>query len=175
MELVKDVGGRPQKSLSEQQVQEVKTLAGVLSKQQLAAYFGMCENTLNEICKRQPEVFDAYRRGRAETTVQVVSALMDAIQRGDMRAIQFWLKTQAGWSEKHQLEIAKAEQGDSVKDRHWTFEVMGEKPERLPPLSSSMRISCSPSSCASTGVADRITARGKYLNLFVIGLLLFIG
>ena len=53
MELVKDVGGRPQKSLSEQQVQEVKTLAGVLSKQQLAAYFGMCENTLNEICKRQ--------------------------------------------------------------------------------------------------------------------------
>ena len=27
MELVKDVGGRPQKSLSEQQVQEVKTLA----------------------------------------------------------------------------------------------------------------------------------------------------
>ena len=26
MELVKDVGGRPQKSLSEQQVQEVKTL-----------------------------------------------------------------------------------------------------------------------------------------------------
>ena len=51
MELVKDVGGRPQKSLSEQQVQEVKTLAGVLSKQQLAAYFGMCENTLNEICK----------------------------------------------------------------------------------------------------------------------------
>ena len=33
------------------QVQEVKTLAGVLSKQQLAAYFGMCENTLNEICK----------------------------------------------------------------------------------------------------------------------------
>lgn len=133
MELVKDVGGRPQKSLSEQQVQEVKTLAGVLSKQQLAAYFGMCENTLNEICKRQPEVFDAYRRGRAETTVQVVSALMDAIQRGDMRAIQFWLKTQAGWSEKHQLEIAKAEQGDNIEDRHWTFEVMGEKPERLPP------------------------------------------
>ena len=71
--------------------------------------------------------------GRAETTVQVVSALMDAIQRGDMRAIQFWLKTQAGWSEKHQLEIAKAEQGDSAEDRHWTFEVMGEKPERLPP------------------------------------------
>ena len=30
MELVKDVGGRPQKSLSEQQVQEVKTLAAAL-------------------------------------------------------------------------------------------------------------------------------------------------
>ena len=56
MDLVKDVGGRPQKSLSKQQVQEVKTLAGALSKQQLAAYFDMCEYTFNAICKRQPEV-----------------------------------------------------------------------------------------------------------------------
>ena len=51
MELVKDIGNPPEKSQSKQQVQEVKTLAAVLSKQQLAAYFGMCENTLNEICK----------------------------------------------------------------------------------------------------------------------------
>lgn len=45
------VDGRPKKSLSEQQVQEVKKLAGALPKQRLAAYLGMCENTLNEICK----------------------------------------------------------------------------------------------------------------------------
>jgi hypothetical protein len=125
MELAKNVGGRPQKSLSEQQVQEVKTLAGVLSKQQLAAYFGMCENTLNEICKRQPEVFDAYRRGRAETTVQVVSALMDAIQRGDMRAIQFFLKTQAGWTEKRYLEINQSEM-EEPEDRTLTLELVGK-------------------------------------------------
>ena len=30
---------------------------------------------------------------------------MKAVNRGDMRAIQFFLKTQAGWSEKNQLQI----------------------------------------------------------------------
>lgn len=129
MQLIKGVGGRPQKRLTEEQVQEVRTLGGVLSKQQLAAYFGMCENTFNEICKRQPEVFEAYRQGKAETTVRVVSHLMDAVHRGDMRAIQFFLKTQAGWSEKYQFELAKAKQGDMVEDRHWTMEIMPE-PER---------------------------------------------
>ena len=50
-ELVKDIGGCPQKSLREQQVQEAKTLAVVLSWQQLAAV-GMCESTIDEIRKR---------------------------------------------------------------------------------------------------------------------------
>ena len=30
---------------------------------------------------------------------------MKAVDRGDMRAIQFFLKTQGGWSEKNQLQI----------------------------------------------------------------------
>ena len=46
MELVKDVGGRPQKSPGEQQVKGLKPLDGVLAQQQLAAYFGACESTL---------------------------------------------------------------------------------------------------------------------------------
>lgn len=38
MELVKDVGGRPQKSLSEQQIGEVKVLVSVSAKEQTASY-----------------------------------------------------------------------------------------------------------------------------------------
>ena len=41
----------PTESLSEQQVQEAKTLAVALSWQQLAAV-GMCESTIDEIRKR---------------------------------------------------------------------------------------------------------------------------
>ncbi len=60
----------------------------------------MSERTFHAIEERQPEVFTAYRRGKAKKIAEVAGALMKAVDRGDMRAIQFFLKTQAGWSEK---------------------------------------------------------------------------
>lgn len=77
----------------------------MLNKAQLADYFGMSEKTFHAIEERQPEVFTAYRRGKAKKIAEVAGALMKAVDRGDMRAIQFFLKTQAGWSEKNQLQI----------------------------------------------------------------------
>ena len=41
-----------------------------------------------------------------------------------MRAIQFFLKTQAGWTEKRYFEINQAETEQS-EDRTWTIEVVG--------------------------------------------------
>ena len=60
----------------------------------------MSERTFHAIEERQPEVFTAYRRGKAKKIAEVAGALMKAVDRGDMSAIQFFLKTQAGWSEK---------------------------------------------------------------------------
>ena len=48
IDLVKELGDRTQESPSEQKGQEFKPLDGVLSKQQLAAYFGTCESTLTD-------------------------------------------------------------------------------------------------------------------------------
>ena len=104
MELVSS-GGRPVKTLAPEQLTEVERLASVLNKAQLADYFGMSEKTFHAIEARQPEVFTAYRRGKAKKIAEVAGALMKAVDRGDMRAIQFFLKTQAGWSEKNQLQI----------------------------------------------------------------------
>jgi len=36
---------------------------------------------------------------------------------GDIKAVQFYLKTQAGWTEKSYIELSKAEE---LLDRHWT-------------------------------------------------------
>ena len=119
MELV-SAGGRPVKTLEQEQLTELETLAGVLNKEQLADYFGMTAKTFREIEKRQPEVFTAYRKGKAKAISKVASALMKAIDRGDMRAIQFFLKTQAGWTEKHALEVSAAE----PEDNNWTIKVM---------------------------------------------------
>ena len=96
-------GGRPAKEFNETETSELETLAAILSKEQIAAYFGMTEKTLSAISERQPEVFTAYRQGKAKAVVKVASALMRATKEGDMRAIQFFLKTQAGWTEKRYL------------------------------------------------------------------------
>jgi len=119
MELV-SAGGRPVKTLEQEQLTELETLAGVLNKEQLAEYFGITAKTFRAIEERQPEVFTAYRKGKARTIAKVASALMKAIDRGDMRAIQFFLKTQAGWTEKHALEVSAAE----PEDNNWTIKVM---------------------------------------------------
>lgn len=58
---------------------------------------------------------------------EVGSKLLNGAKEGDMRAIQFYLKTQAGWSERNYLELARAEPTEP-SDNHWTWEVMTVAP-----------------------------------------------
>jgi hypothetical protein len=83
----------------------------------------MTEKTFHAIEERQPEVFTAYRKGKAMKVAEVAGALMKAVHRGDMRAIQFFLKTQGGWSEKNQLQI------EAVNKEPWTVKPMGKVEE----------------------------------------------
>ena len=122
MEVIKDTGGRPAKVISKEQIAEIEKLSALLNKAQLAEYFGMTEKTFRAIEERQPEVFTGYRRGRANKIAQVASQLMKAVNRGDMRAIQFFLKTQAGWTEKNYIELSRAEE---AIDTQWAVKVMG--------------------------------------------------
>ena len=101
--------GRPPAVLSPKQVDQVEALAAVCTKAQMAAYFGVTEKTFRAIEQRQPEVFTAYRRGRARAIADIGSALYQKALNGDIRAMQFYLKTQAGWSEKKRLELSKSE------------------------------------------------------------------
>jgi len=54
MEIVK--GGRPVKVLTGTDVTKLEALACVLTKSQVADYFGMTEKTLRAVEERQPEV-----------------------------------------------------------------------------------------------------------------------
>ena len=113
--------GRPPAVLSPKQVDQVEALAAVCTKAQMAAYFGVTEKTFRAIEQRQPEVFTAYRRGRARAIADVGSALYKKALEGDIRAMQFYLKTQAGWSEKSRLELSGAEE---LQNMLWTVEVV---------------------------------------------------
>ena len=99
-----DGGGRPPVVFDEAQTAQVEALAAVLSKGQMADYFGISETTLRQIEERQPEVFEAYKRGKAKAIGNVAKNLIQQAQTGNIAAAIFYLKTQAGWKESKEEE-----------------------------------------------------------------------
>ena len=59
-----DGGGRPIVEFTPEQITQLEALAAVLTKGQIADYFSISETTLRAIEDRQPEVSDAYKKGR---------------------------------------------------------------------------------------------------------------
>jgi len=103
--------GRPAKVLTPEQINEVETLAAVLSMHQVADYFGMCQNTFHEVMKRQPEVSERYKRGKSKAIGTVAKNLIVQANSGNTAAAIFYLKTQAGWKETTRQELTGAEGG----------------------------------------------------------------
>lgn len=101
----KNLGGRPKALLSNEQIEEVETLAKFLTVEQIADHFGIGESTFLQIRQRQPEVSLAYKKGKSKAISFVASKLMEKILNGDTAATIFFLKTQAGWSEKQHMDI----------------------------------------------------------------------
>jgi hypothetical protein len=96
-------GGKPPIVFNDEQVIEVKALAAVLTKGQIADYFGISETTLRAIEARQPEVSDAYKKGRVKQVSDMGSNLVRLAKEGNVAANIFYLKVQGGWQE-HQPE-----------------------------------------------------------------------
>lgn len=94
-----DGGGRPPVELTPEQIIELQALSAVLTKAQVADYFDICENTLREIEKRQPEVSAAYKKGRVKQVASMGSNLIQMAKGGNVTANIFYLKTQGGWKE----------------------------------------------------------------------------
>ena len=97
-------GGRPQVVFSDEQVMKVEALAAVCTKGQIADYFGITEKTLRAVEGRQPEVSTAYKKGKAKAIESVGRGLLQSALGGNMTAAIFYLKTQAGWSEKMKFD-----------------------------------------------------------------------
>lgn len=95
---------RPTKDLTPEQIAEVETLASVLSKEQIADYFGIDRNTLNAIMGRQPEVFQRYKKGKSKAVRAVGTKLLQKAMDGDLTSMIFYLKTQAGWTTEQKPE-----------------------------------------------------------------------
>jgi hypothetical protein len=97
-----DGGGRPMIVFDEAQIAQVEALAAVMSKRQICDYMSVGETTFREIEGRQPEVSDAYKRGKAKAIGSIGQSLIQQAKNGNIAAAIFYLKTQAGWRETEQ-------------------------------------------------------------------------
>lgn len=93
-------------TLSESQRHEVETLAALLSQDQIADYLGVSRTTFYEICKRDPDIAERYKRGKAKAIAHVANGLLQKARGGDTTSMIFYLKTQGGWRETARLEHA---------------------------------------------------------------------
>ena len=84
----------------EKQMAQVEALASVLTLEQMSDYFGIARNTFRAVCERQPEVLEHYKKGKARAIGNVAKNLLTIANEGNLTAIIFYLKTQAGWSEQ---------------------------------------------------------------------------
>ncbi len=97
--------GKPSVVFTEDQVCEVRNLAAVLTKGQIADYMGICANTFRAIEERQPEVARAFRAGKSRAIADIASNLITQALEGNTTAAMFYLRTQAGWTENSYNEI----------------------------------------------------------------------
>ena len=95
---------RPRKKLTASQAAEVESLAEVLTTEQIADYFGISRDTFYQIMKRQEDVSIHYKKGKAKIISEIAQNLITKARQGDLGAMIFFLKTQAGWREKDELE-----------------------------------------------------------------------
>lgn len=116
--------GRPPRVFTEVEIQETKELADVLSQKQLADYLGCTPETLRAAFKRQPELAEAYRKGKALGITKIAKSLAAKALDGDIAAAKFYLSHQAGWTETKRTELSGRD-GDPIEiDNHWTIEVV---------------------------------------------------
>jgi hypothetical protein len=99
-------GGRPAVVFDEVMTRQYEELASVLTKAQCADFFGISLTTLKEVEKRQPEVYDSYKKGKSKAIANVANNLVKQAKDGNMSAAIFYLKTQAGWSETQKLDVS---------------------------------------------------------------------
>lgn len=96
--------GRPEITLTDDQIKEVETLAAVLSTGDIADYFGIGRTTFYALMERNPDISERYKKGRAKAKGAIAGSLIQKARSGELGAQIFYLKTQCGWRETQHLE-----------------------------------------------------------------------
>ena len=105
----KNKGGRPLIELTAEQITEVGALASYLNQEQIADYLGISRRTFIDILNRDDEVFAQYKKGKSTAIASVAGNLIAQAENGNSAAAIFYLKTQAGWTEKQAIDLSNTD------------------------------------------------------------------
>lgn len=97
---------RPHITLTDAQRAEVETLAAVLNAEQIADFLGFGRTTFFSLLKRDEDLAERYKRGKARAIGAVAQSLVTKARAGNVTAMIFFLKTQGGWRESVDVAVA---------------------------------------------------------------------
>lgn len=87
-------------------LKQVETLAANgLTQQQIADALGISARTLYNQKKLNADFAEAIKKGKAKGIAIVTNKLMEQAKEGNTTAIIFFLKTQAGWKERQEIDV----------------------------------------------------------------------
>lgn len=96
--------GRPKKNIEDKDLRIVEDMAGRGARlDAIATVIGISSSTLDRWLQRE-DIRAAYDKGRAIATDHVAQSLYNQAIGGNVAAAIFWLKAQAGWTDKPQPE-----------------------------------------------------------------------
>jgi len=94
-------------------IARVFELAGRLTADDIAGYFGLFKNTFYKILERQPEAMEAFFKGKSHAVNTVSEALyrkaIGDSDMGDTTAATFYLKAFAGWKDVNIHDVSLKE------------------------------------------------------------------
>ena len=116
---------KPERVITDDELDIIRRLAPSLTKEQLAKHLGMCFNNLDRIMKRDRRVSETYNRARMEAGTRMIEALYrKGLEEGDFPSMKLYLSQVMGWTEKSRQEISGPDGEPIQKDYHVTFEVV---------------------------------------------------
>jgi transcriptional regulator with XRE-family HTH domain len=123
--------GRPSKKFTDEQVATVERMAQLLTQEQIADFLGISDRQLRRKIMSDERFLSAYSRGRARAISGVAANLIQAAQKGNLQAMQFYLRTQAGWKDAQAPQTQIHVDLDQLSDEQLERIAAGEDPARV--------------------------------------------
>jgi len=97
---------KPHLKITEELIEDIKNQAERgMQQQEIAWYLGITPQRWSKLKSIYPALKNIGKKGKARGKARALAPLWTLIDKGDLGAIAFYLKTQHGWTEKKTLDI----------------------------------------------------------------------